>query len=58
MTSYKRKKIWFMTLMPKMLKKTLGGKSFNDQKMTKTQPNCINIRIYIRIQRYKIYKLA
>ena len=46
MTSYKRKTIWFMTLMPKMLKKPLGGMSFNDQKMTKTQPNCINVYIF------------
>ena len=46
MTSYKRKTIWFMTLMPKMLKKPLGSMSFNDQKMTKTQPNCINVYIF------------
>ena len=35
-----------MTFMPNMLKKPLGGMSFNDQKMTKTQPNCINAYIF------------
>jgi hypothetical protein len=35
-----------MTFMPKMLKKPLGDMSFNDQKMIKTQPNCINAYIF------------
>ncbi len=32
--------------MPKMLKKPLGGMFFDDQKMTKAQPNCINVYVF------------